>query len=189
MIIGALVVVVVIVAAGAYLITNGGSKTTATSSISVSSQATTPVTSVNGTGAANTTSAQTTANATTIAAQKPYGVNVAYNATVGNYLVNATGWTLYLYTSDTPNSAKSTCYGGCATYWPIFYVANLTVPAGLNQSAFGTINRTDGTKQLTYDGWPLYYYLGDKAPGQLSGQGVGGTWYAVTVPVATVPTS
>ena len=114
-----------------------------------------------------------------------YSVNVSSNSTVGKYLTNSSGFTLYLYTVDTPNSGKSSCYGGCATYWPVFYMANLTLPSGLNASNFGVITRTDGTKQTTYKGWPLYYYIKDKIPGQITGQGTGGTWYVITVPTLT----
>ncbi len=115
-------------------------------------------------------------------AQLSPAVSIAYNTTVGSYLVNSTGWTLYLYTNDKPNSGTSACYGICATFWKPFYAASLTVQSGINASAFGTITRTDGSKQTTYMGWPLYYYLGDKAAGEISGQGSDGSWFVVTVP-------
>ncbi len=115
-----------------------------------------------------------------------YTVNLATNATVGKYLTNATGWSLYTYTGDVRSSGKSACYGSCATYWPPFYSANISVPSGLSKSSFGSIKRTDGTMQTTYDGAPLYLYVGDKAPGQVKGQGVAGTWYAaIPVPPKT----
>jgi predicted lipoprotein with Yx(FWY)xxD motif len=113
-------------------------------------------------------------------------INVDYNYTVGNYLTNSTDWTLYLFTKDTPNSGNSVCYGGCATAWPPFYSANITVPSGVNALAFNTITRTGGAKQTTYMGWPLYYYAGDKAAFEVNGQGVGGTWWAVTLPKLTL---
>ena len=110
-----------------------------------------------------------------------YAVNVAYNAKIGNYLVNGAGFTLYTFSADTPNSGKSACYTSCATFWPAFYTSKLTVPAGLNASDFGIINRTDGTKQITYKGAPLYLFVKDTAAGQVNGEGVnafGGVWSA-----------
>ena len=111
-----------------------------------------------------------------------YSINLDYSPAVGNYLANATGWTLYLYMADKPHSGKSACYSSCATYWPPFYASNLRLPEGLNASDFGVINRTDGTRQLTYMGWPLYYYAGDRAAGQINGDDInsfGGLWFVV----------
>lgn len=109
-------------------------------------------------------------------------VGTASSATIGNYLVNGTGFTLYYFLGDAPNSGTSTCTGACATSWPVFYTANLVLPSGLSMSSFATITRPDGTKQLTYDGWPLYLYGGDSKSGQTTGQGVssyGALWYAM----------
>ncbi len=101
-----------------------------------------------------------------------YSVNLHYSSTAGNYLTNATGFSLYVYKSDVPYSGSSTCYGTCAKIWPPFYVSNLDLPSGLNASSFGTITRTDGTKQTTYLGYPLYTYSYDTQPYQANGQGV-----------------
>ncbi len=101
----------------------------------------------------------------------------------GTYLANETGYTLYLYTPDN-DSGNSTCYGLCETYWPPFYAASITVPSGVNASAFGTITRTGGAKQTTYKGWPLYTYVGDSAADQVNGQGVDNTWYAVNINIS-----
>jgi predicted lipoprotein with Yx(FWY)xxD motif len=214
MIIGAIVVVIVIVVGGAYLLTNGaifamngtkgasGQGAANTSSLSTTVQPTTTVVTtispgisanltVNSTGNNSTLKANATVNATTNTT-KSYTVNIAYNASVGgNYLVNATGWTMYLYTPDTPFSGNSTCYSSCATYWPVVhYTANsLVLPPTLNASDFNTIIRTDGTTQLTYKGYPVYYYLGDKAAGQTSGQGVMGIWYVFNVPQIMIPST
>jgi predicted lipoprotein with Yx(FWY)xxD motif len=135
------------------------------------------------------------------AAGTNYSVNVAYNPTVGNYLTNSTGWSLYMYTPDKPNSGNSSCYGGCATAWPPFYAgSNLTLPSSLKASNFGTINRTGGGKQTTYLGSPLYYYAYDTSAGDISGQNVGHIWFLMspagiimpatsTVPTTTTPTT
>ncbi|MDA4118205.1 MAG: hypothetical protein OK455_07665 [Thaumarchaeota archaeon] len=123
---------------------------------------------------------QSTNQATAQTAGSPSTIGVAFRAPIGAYLTNASGWTLYLYSRDVPNNGTSACNGGCAKAWPPFYTVNLKVPPGLNSSSFNTITRTDGSKQLTYNGWPLYYYSPDKQAGQTNGQGVGGVWYAVS---------
>ena len=101
-----------------------------------------------------------------------------------NYLTDDGGMTLYYYTLDT--NGQSACYGGCAKAWPIYYAENLSVPDGLSASDFGTITRTDGSKQTTYKGWPLYYWVNDKKPGDMTGEGVHKVWYVLTVPAYTV---
>lgn len=121
--------------------------------------------------------------ATQIVGLPYYTVGLAYKSPIGLYLTNASGWTLYLFTQDVPNNGTSACYGQCAQFWPPFYVSNLKVPPGLNASLFGTITRTDGGKQLTYNGYPLYYFAPDKQPGDTNGQGVGGVWFTYSVPV------
>lgn len=97
---------------------------------------------------------------------------------VGTVLVNAGGFTLYYLTSD--KGGKVTCTGTCASTWPPAIVTS--VPAGGSgvNGTLGTVTDPDGKKQLTYDGWPLYTYSGDGAPGQANGQGVGGVWFAMT---------
>lgn len=118
-------------------------------------------------------------------------VNIAYKPSLGFYLVNGTGFTLYLYTKDTPSSGTSTCYGECATIWPPFHSpsGSLLLPPGLDASSFGTITRTDGTKQVTYEGWPLYTYAPDSSAGQTTGQGIQNVWFIVTVPTIEIPGS
>ena len=94
-------------------------------------------------------------------------------------LTSARGFTLYWFAPDTP--AKSNCNGGCAAYWPPVTgtpAAGPGVPGKL-----GTIKRSDGTTQATYDGHPLYTYIGDNAPGQAHGNNInlnGGLWHEVT---------
>jgi predicted lipoprotein with Yx(FWY)xxD motif len=101
-----------------------------------------------------------------------------------NYLTDAKGMTLYYYTKDA--DGQSACYGGCATAWPIFYAADISVSAPLQPADFGTITRTDGTKQTTYKGWPLYYWQKDTKPGDATGEGVGKVWYILKVPAYSV---
>jgi predicted lipoprotein with Yx(FWY)xxD motif len=106
-------------------------------------------------------------------------VNLGRNDTLGSFLVDDKGMTLYLYTKDTPNT--SVCYDKCATAWPPLLTTGAPVAGeGVDAVKFGTTNRTDGTVQVTHNGWPLYYYEKDKAPGDVVGQDVGGVWYVVS---------
>ena len=111
-----------------------------------------------------------------------YSVNIANKPGMGAYLTNATGFTLYTFWRDTQNSGTSSCTGGCSQKWPAFYVANLILPSALSASSFTVITRPDGSKQLAYDGWPLYYFSNDMNPGDTNGQGVGNVWYTCTIP-------
>jgi len=95
-------------------------------------------------------------------------------------LTNAQGLTLYTFAPDSLN--KSVCYGDCATYWPPV-PGNMSAGPGVT-GTIGTITRTDGTKQATYDGHPLYTYIGDHSPGQDGGNNInlnGGYWHIVVV--------
>jgi predicted lipoprotein with Yx(FWY)xxD motif len=117
-----------------------------------------------------------------------YTVNIAYNPSIGFYLTNGTGFALYVFTHDTPGNGTSTCTGHCLEIWPAFYASTLKLPPGLDANSFTVINRPDGAKQLAYNGWPLYYYAPDKAPGDTTGQGVNGVWFAYTVPKLNLST-
>jgi predicted lipoprotein with Yx(FWY)xxD motif len=96
-------------------------------------------------------------------------------------LVNAQGHTLYWFAKDTPTA--SNCSGSCATYWPPVLgkptaASGTSLPMGL-----GTITRSGGQLQATYDGHPLYTYVSDSAAGMTSGNGLnasGGLWWAMT---------
>jgi len=63
--------------------------------------------------------------------------------------------------------------------WPAFAPESVIVPSALNPADFSTITRADGTKQLTFKGYPLYYFVKDKVRGDVTGQGVGEVWYMV----------
>jgi predicted lipoprotein with Yx(FWY)xxD motif len=93
-------------------------------------------------------------------------------------LTSAKGFTLYSFAPDTPT--KSNCNGACAKFWPPVKGA---VSASGVKGTFGTIKRSDGSVQATFDGHPLYTYVGDTAPGQAKGNGLnlsGGVWHEVT---------
>jgi predicted lipoprotein with Yx(FWY)xxD motif len=119
------------------------------------------------TGPASTTATSSRALLNTT---KIHGVSV---------LTNSSSYTLYWFAPDSPT--KSTCYGTCAAYWPPVIgspVAGLGVTGKL-----GTIKRTGGETQITYDRHPLYTYVGDSAPGQATGNDInlnGGYWYEMT---------
>ena len=93
-------------------------------------------------------------------------------------LTNGKGFTLYSFAPDTPTTSK--CYGSCAAYWPPV-IGSSAAGSGLPGET-GTIKRTDGSPQLTYNGHPLYTYIGDSAPGQATGNNLnlnGGLWLEV----------
>ncbi len=94
-------------------------------------------------------------------------------------LTNANGLTVYTFAADSPG--KSNCYGSCAGYWPP--VTGSPSAPGI-PGTFGTTIRTDGTKQVTWNGHPLYTYIGDHGPGQASGNNLninGGLWKEIVV--------
>jgi predicted lipoprotein with Yx(FWY)xxD motif len=106
----------------------------------------------------------------------------------GQYLTNQTGRSLYIFNADSPGSGTSTCTGQCELVWPPFLVPNNETPqaaTGVNSSLLGTIQRNDGgvqSNQATYNGWPLYFYAQDTAPGQTNGQGISSfnnLWYLI----------
>ena len=95
-------------------------------------------------------------------------------------LTNSSGKTLYWFAPDTSTTSK--CTGSCATYWPPV-TGPVTAGSGVT-GTLSTITRSDGTTQATYDGHPLYTYVGDTAAGQNKGNGLnlsGGLWYEMTV--------
>jgi predicted lipoprotein with Yx(FWY)xxD motif len=119
-----------------------------------------------------------TATAATVANTR---VNVR-TTSLGKILATAQGRTLYLFAPDKPG--KSTCYGSCAHYWPpLFVTGKPTAGAGVKASLLGVTTRKDGKHQVTYNGHPLYTYVGDSAAGKTSGEGLnlsGGLWWVVS---------
>jgi predicted lipoprotein with Yx(FWY)xxD motif len=100
------------------------------------------------------------------------------------YLTDGKGMALYLYTKDMAD--LSTCQGACLTNWPVFYSEQLLLPDNLPAKDFGVSVRTDGAKQLTYQGWPLYYFIKDTKAGETNGEGANNVWFLIKQPFYTV---
>jgi predicted lipoprotein with Yx(FWY)xxD motif len=109
-------------------------------------------------------------------------IGVANNARLGRILVDSQGRSVYLFRKDT--GTNSTCFGACATQWPPVRASGKpTVGMGLTASKVGITARPDGKPQVTYNGHPLYRFVGDQAPGDTSGQGLtafGASWFALS---------
>jgi predicted lipoprotein with Yx(FWY)xxD motif len=124
-----------------------------------------------------------------------YDINVRVSPTLGKYLADANGMTLYFRTSDLPGDCQpdnppiSRCTlanGACSTTWPPYNAGERTLDPQLDPDAFGTIQREDGTHQTTYQGWPLYLYTSDTAAGQTVGQGKAKVWFAAEMKLPNV---
>jgi predicted lipoprotein with Yx(FWY)xxD motif len=133
-----------------------------------------------GTGAPSSASASASGSAGSGAALKSATINGV------SVVTNAQGFTLYSFAPDTATTSK--CTGACAQIWPPVTTA-ATAGQGVT-GKLGTITRSDGSKQVTYDGHPLYTYTADSAPGQAKGNGVnidGGVWHEVTASGQAAP--
>ena len=109
----------------------------------------------------------------------------------GTFLTTGSGRTVYLWAKDGMN--MSACSGACAAAWPpVPATGVLTAAGGVQMSDLGTITRAGGIKQVTYDGHPLYYFVGDSAAGQTNGQGsdnFGAKWWLVAPSGAKITSS
>lgn len=140
----------------------------------------TPAASTSNTSApAAASSASSSATSSTAATS---GVTIGTRHTgIGTVLVNAQGKTLYWFAIDTSTTSK--CTGACATYWPPVIGTPKAASGAKLTMGFGTITRSGGQLQATYDGHPLYTYAGDTSAGQTGGNGKnlsGGLWWAMT---------
>ena len=99
------------------------------------------------------------------------------DSSLGSILVDGDGNTLYLFTPD--KQGESVCYDQCEAAWPPL-VDDFVAGDGIDAALLGTAPRTDGTNQVTYNGWPLYYFANDAAPGDVNGQGVNDVWYVLS---------
>lgn len=103
------------------------------------------------------------------------------SSSAGKFLTNGSGRAVYLWVKD--GKDKSECSGSCTSTWPpVTTTGTVTASGGAVQADLGTITRSGGTKQVTYDGHPLYYYVGDTGSGTVNGQGstgYGAYWWIV----------
>ncbi|OGO11990.1 MAG: hypothetical protein A2030_01630 [Chloroflexi bacterium RBG_19FT_COMBO_50_10] len=106
-------------------------------------------------------------------------INVATDPTLGDILVDGKGMTLYIFTKD--GRDQSNCDAACLAKWPpLLTQGNPTLGSGVDASQVGTALLADGTKIVTYDHRPLYYWIKDTKPGDTTGQGVGSVWYVIS---------
>jgi predicted lipoprotein with Yx(FWY)xxD motif len=106
----------------------------------------------------------------------------AHSSQYGRVLFDQRGFVLYGFTAD--SARASTCYGACAKAWPpLLAKSGAKALKGVDRAKLGTVTRRNGTKQVTYAGHPLYYYVGDTTPGRILCQNVreyGGLWLVVS---------
>jgi predicted lipoprotein with Yx(FWY)xxD motif len=108
-------------------------------------------------------------------------INVSESTAFGPILVDDEGLSLYLFTNDTQNGESSNCNDDCAAEWPPLLTQGSPVAGdGVDSTLLGTVTREDGSMQVTYNGWPLYYFHRDTTLGDTNGQGMEGVWFLVT---------
>lgn len=105
-------------------------------------------------------------------------LRVMENDSLGEYLADSEGMTLYFFTNDVPET--SNCTDDCLVNWPAFSASDIEAPEGYEEDDFDTITREDnGEEQVTFKGYPLYYFISDSAEGDVNGQGLNDAWYIV----------
>jgi len=135
-----------------------------------------------GTAAAGSSSPAGASSSSAAAGGSGSTVITTVSSSAGTFLANGSGHAVYLWTKD--SSGMSACSGACAGAWPpVTTTGTVTASGGAKSSDLGTITRSNGTKQVTYDGHPLYFFSGDSGPGMASGQGndgFGAKWWLVS---------
>jgi len=126
-----------------------------------------------------TTSAPAPAKSTPAAPAVASGATLAAaDSALGKIVVDGHGMAVYEYDKDTKGATSSSCTGQCATNWPA--VSGTAASFSGVTGKVASITGVDGKPQLTLNGWPLYYFIGDKAAGDTKGQAVGGVWWVLT---------
>jgi len=129
----------------------------------------------------NSTPAASSATSSPAAAAGAAGAIGVHSTPAGTALVDSQGRTIYAFAADTRR--HSNCDGSCLHYWPPVPGSEAAMGAkGSVTAQLGAIKRSDGSSQLTVNGWPMYTYIGDSAAGQSNGQGTnlsGGLWWVV----------
>jgi len=121
-----------------------------------------------------TTAAQTT---TTAAPVEAGAVLAAADSALGEIVVDDEGFTLYVFIPD--DGGESTCYDDCASAWPPL-VGEAVATGSVDAALLGTSPRTGGAQQVTFNGWPVYFFAGDAVPGDVAGQGLNDVWYVIS---------
>ncbi len=112
-------------------------------------------------------------------AAKAIALQLIQNDALGSFLADQDGYALYMFAKDVRGT--SNCYDECLKAWPALLTnGETTVGEGLIADLVGTTTRNDGAVQVTYNGWPLYYWEKDAMPGDVTGQGVGDVWWVVS---------
>ena len=138
--------------------------------------------------AAGSSSAGSSAAGSSSAATADALLKTASTSSYGTIVVDNSGKTVYMFDKDVQNSGKSNCSGPCLVAWPAVIATSANPEVDGVTGKVGTITRDDGTVQVTLDGWPLYYWKDDKAPGDTIGQGVQNVWWVLTSAGARVTT-
>jgi predicted lipoprotein with Yx(FWY)xxD motif len=105
---------------------------------------------------------------------------VAETPELGRFLTDGEGMTLYIFTNDEMGAGASVCNDDCAANWPPFFFEGATLPDGV-PGELTVITRDDGSEQLAYNGMPLYFWVGDTAPGDTTGHEVGDVWFVAEI--------
>jgi predicted lipoprotein with Yx(FWY)xxD motif len=108
------------------------------------------------------------------------GLSVRKDPKLGEIVVDKNGMTVYRFMKDSAWPMKTACTGECLEKWPVVAPVEKNDTVGILKKGFVTFDRPDGIVQQTIDCWPIYTFKGDAKPGDTNGQGVGGTWYAVS---------
>ena len=119
-------------------------------------------------------------SASSTSAPSSHAVLKASGTSLGKVVVDSGGRTVYVFDKDSPGAGTSACTGPCLAKWPPVPAPSGTPAADGVTGKIGTITRDDGTKQLTLGGMPLYLFSGDSHAGDVTGQAVGGIWWAVS---------
>jgi predicted lipoprotein with Yx(FWY)xxD motif len=135
-----------------------------------------------GGGTGGTSSPTTAESSTTASAPAPAGAVDLKTASsgAGQIVVDAKGMSVYFFTKDVKDSGTSACTGACIAAWPPVLTESGSPSVEGVTATVGTIPTPEGKKQVTVNGMPVYYYIKDKAAGDITGQGVNDVWYLVS---------
>jgi predicted lipoprotein with Yx(FWY)xxD motif len=136
-------------------------------------------------GGAATSAVSPTTSSGSMASQPKTTMLTIRKTKIGYVLANAQGYTLYWSSRDVKGSGSSTCTGQCLSTWPAVTGKPAAVSGIKLNGVLGTITRSGGIVQATYNGYPLYMFAADNAPGDTGGNGVGGVWHVITGNVLT----